>query len=535
MTDAVQPEPQPLPPATEEVSSGSDGADADEELVRLRGERDALAAQFGRRDRRHRWGQTFRRTTAALLVVVFALLLPLSTALTWGHRTIFNTDRYVATVAPLGSNPTVTSAVAAQLTDQIYTALDPESTIKTALPPKAAFLAGPIAGQVKNFLGDGMNKVLTSPQFAEIWTNANRRAQAQLVAVLKGKSAAVQEQGDTVVLNLVPLINAALQSVQPQVSGIVGKNVTLPTISGDELPAVACQKISTALSRPVPQTCGQIPLFPTSKLDAVQKSVTRFDRLTVLSLVLLPVLFVGALAVSPRRRRTLLQLTIGGALTVVLLRRAVFYLDDRLTSAAKPENRAAAHVIVSTLLDRLVTITVWILVGALVLAVLALLTGPYRWARAVRHGAAVAGEAVGTTTVQVGRGMAGVAGDDDTRRWVGVHRGSLQASGAVLAGFLLLVLNLSLWGVLVLAVLLAGYELGVVRLAALGPADGLGEVEDRAGDQTGNEDGDAVPAATAPRQREAEDASPAVIDLTETERVSSGRSGADPLPRDPAP
>ena len=479
MTEAAPPSsPAPEQPAAAPESQTQ--PDPQDEIARLRAERDALAAELDRRKaprehHRHGVGQIVRRTAAALLVLVFALLLPLGTALGWSHRTIFDEKRYLATVGPLGSNPTVTTAVAAQLTDQIYAAVNPEATIKDVLPPRAAFLASPISGQVKNFFGDQVQKVFTGPRFAEFWTNANRYAHAQLVAILDDKSAVIKQSGDTVVLNLVPLLNAALQAVQPQVSAIVGKNVPIPTISGDELPSVACEKVSAALSRPLPQTCGQIPLFPAEKLHAVQQSVTRFDRLTTLSLVLLPVLFVGALLVSPRRRRTFLQLTIGGALTVVLLRRVVFYLDERLTGAAKPENRAAAHVIISTVLDRLVTITVWILVVALVLAALALLSGPYRWARALRSGVARGAVWTGRTTVRVSRGLsrqaAGVAGDDDVRRWVAAHRGLLQAAGAAVAFVLLFVLNLSLWSVLILAAVLAVYELGVVRLAALAPDD----------------------------------------------------------------
>jgi hypothetical protein len=218
-----------------------------------------------------------------------------------------------------------------------------------------------------------------------------------------------------------------------------------------------------------------VPLFPASKLHAVQQSVTRFDRLTTLGLVLLPVLFFGALLVSPRRRRTLLQLTIGGALTLVLTRRLIFLLEDKLTNAAKPENRDAAHAIISTVLDRLVLITVWLLVGALVLAAVTILTGPYRWARAMRHGVRVGAVGVGTTTARLGRGIASSAQDDATRRWVAAHRGILQVGGAVVAAFLLLFVNLSPLLLLVVAVLLVGFELAVVRLAAGVPGD---EAED---------------------------------------------------------
>jgi hypothetical protein len=513
MTESA-PGPAATPEQTTEQTSAPARSDEHEhehesdEIVRLRAERDALAAQLDRRSERRVRKHWLRRIVAALLVLVFALLLPLASTLAWAHRTVFDTDRYLATVAPLGSNPVVTTAVARTLTDQVYAAIDPQPAIAAALPPRAAFLAGPISGQVKTFLGESLQKTLTSPEFASFWTDANRFAHAQLVAVLKDESTTITTQGDTVVLNLVPLLNKALQEVQPTVSAIVGKDIQLPTISGNELPAVACEKVSGALGRPLPQTCGQVPLFPAAQLDAVQQSVTRFDGLTTLGLVLLPVVFLGALLVSPRRRRTLLQLTIGGALTVVLTRRLVFFLEDKLTDAAKPENRDAVHEIISTVLDRLVLITVWLLVGALVVAAVAILTGPYRWARASRHGVRVGAVAVGTTTARLGRGIASSAHDDDTRRWVATHRGILQAGGAVVAAVLLLFVNLSPLLLLVVVGLLIAFELAVVRLAAGVPVD---EAE--------NAEPEVRPSST-PQQRgpaPVEAPGPGVIDLAHAE------------------
>jgi hypothetical protein len=517
MTDPTSGPPSAAPPTNEgRGSPPPDTAATTDEIVRLRAERDTLAAQLDRRGERHARGQFARRLLAAFLVLLFALLLPLATTLAWTHRTVFNTDRYVATVAPLASNPTITTAVGKQLTDQIYAALDPQPAIKAALPPKAAFLAGPVAGQVKTFLGDAVNKAISSPQFATLWTEANRFAQAQLVAILKGDSKTISAQGNTVVLNLVPLLNSALQSVQPEVSAIVGKPVTLPTLSTGDIPAVACQKVSTALGRPLPQTCGQIPLFPASKLHAVQQSVTRFDRVTGLALVLLPVLLIGAMLVSPRRRRTLLQLTIGSALTVVVARRLIFYLEGRLTAAAKPENRAAAQAILTQVLDRLVLITVWLLIGSLAIAVLAVVTGPYRWMRASRHGVRVAAVAVGTTTADVTRGLSGAATNDGTRRWIAGHKGLLQAGGAALAAVLLLVLNTSLLVIVILAVLLIGYEFAIVRLSVgADAAEDTRDTEQEDGTAPAGADGtdgtDGV-AAAAPRQR-----APSLVDLTRSE------------------
>src|SRR3978361_2117684 len=82
-----------LPGATKEPSPPTPEQQR-EEIDRLRSERNALAAQIARRGHRHDRGQWFRRTLAAVLVLLFALLLPLATALGWAHRTVFNADRY---------------------------------------------------------------------------------------------------------------------------------------------------------------------------------------------------------------------------------------------------------------------------------------------------------------------------------------------------------------------------------------------------------------------------------------------------------
>ena len=60
------------------------------------------------------------------------------------------------TVVPIGTDPAVTSAVAVAITDQIFTSLNPEQIVENALPPRAAFLAGPITNAAKGYVQDGV-------------------------------------------------------------------------------------------------------------------------------------------------------------------------------------------------------------------------------------------------------------------------------------------------------------------------------------------------------------------------------------------
>jgi hypothetical protein len=113
--------------------------------------------------------------------------------------------------------------------------------------------------------------------------------------------------------------------------------------------------------------------------------VALFDRLVVVSVVLAVVLIPLTLWVSPHRRRTLLQLAVGIALGVVLIRRIGLRAEDEVVDLAQPENQEAVAVVVGTFVDSLFDATVWILAAAALVAVVALVTGPYRWAVALRR------------------------------------------------------------------------------------------------------------------------------------------------------
>lgn len=405
-------------------------------------------------------GGRLRRVVAGFLVVLFAVFLPVTAVVGWAHYTVLNTDGYMKAIGPIASDPAVTEAVSTQVTSQVYTALDVQSQIAGALPPRAGFLAGPITSATKGYVQSAVDKVLQSDQFQTIWTNANRVAHEQLVKVLRGQTEAIKTTNGQVVLDLVPVINAALAQIEPFVSGVVGKPVDLPTVSSGDIPAVACQKISTALDRPLPQTCGQIPLCPADKLTRAQNLVRAFDGITVALLVITPVLAAGALWASKRRRRTLLQLSTGGILGLVVVRRATGWLQDSLVSTGQPANKAARQAIVDHLMHGFFTLSAWLLVALAVPLVVTLVTGPYPWARRLRGWLGRVWEGVrrlAAATVEKGRA-------DGTVTWVRAHLGALRLAGVVVAVVVMLAASVSFIGFLVVAGLLVLYELWLQRL-----------------------------------------------------------------------
>src|SRR4051812_39473133 len=107
--------------------------------------------------RKREIGGTGRRITVGALVLLFAVLLPLTVIVTWVHRTVLNTDQYVKTTQSIATDPAVTAALSREITDELYTALNPQAVVASALPPRAAFLAGPIANGARGYVENAVD------------------------------------------------------------------------------------------------------------------------------------------------------------------------------------------------------------------------------------------------------------------------------------------------------------------------------------------------------------------------------------------
>ena len=116
-----------------------------------------------------------------------------------------------------------------------------------------------------------------------------------------------------------------------------------------------------------------------------------------------------------------------------------------------------AIIRMGSVLGSLLWYTAWFLAAAVVVLIVALLTGPYPWAVRLRG-----------WTVDVWRaGVTAVRGHEssETVTWVAAHRDPLMVGGAVVAALLLFFGNLSLWWFLLFAIVIGAYELIVYRVA----------------------------------------------------------------------
>ena len=320
-----------------------------------------------------------RRAAAAVLTVVYILALPAAITAGWIRGTVLSTSGYAAAVAPLAADPVVRAVVRTAIDGEV--SLVVSHAIKSTAPSPISILAGPVSGGLGSLAGNGTDALLASPEFQRLWTAANTAAHSQIVSVLNGDSSAVVTTGDEVVLNLAPLITAVLKDISGPLSRLIGKTITPPAIG--VVPA-ACRQIASLTHAQLPTDCGQIPLFPASSLKHARLAFRLLSAGTLALVILAPAAGAAALLAAPRRRRALLRLSTGGGLMVLVAWIAVTLLRSTLIGRAQPRYQPIVAAILHALTSGFFTLALWCMIGSLILAAAALLSGPRSWATGVR-------------------------------------------------------------------------------------------------------------------------------------------------------
>jgi hypothetical protein len=336
------------------------------ELERLRAEVASLRAQReaagpAGRVTRQRW----RTLVAMLLIVVACVLAPLSVVALWARNQVTNTDRYVATVAPLAEDPAIQQAITNQITTQVFTYIDVRGLTTQAvdaltqrgnLPPRVAdqlqALAVPIANGLQSFTRSQVAKIVQSQAFADAWVQANRAAHQELVKALTGEGGgAITVENDTVSVNLA----AFIQTVKQQ---LIAAGFTL--------------------AERIPTVNASFTVFKSADIAKVRSGFNLLNTLGIWLPVIVVVLLVLGVYVAKDHRRALVGAGLGVAIgmLVLALGLAVFrsiYLNG-VPAEVLPHDAAA--VLYDTIVRFLRAGLRTVLVLGLVVAAGAFLTGP---------------------------------------------------------------------------------------------------------------------------------------------------------------
>jgi hypothetical protein len=404
------------------------------ELERLRAEVTSLRAQAqGRtqvlpeggaappgRPPRQRW-----RTVVAtvLLIVLACVLAPLSAVAVWTRNQVTNTDRYVATVAPLANDPAIQTAITDQITAQVFNYIDVQGLTNQAidaladrgLTPTLATqlraLAAPIANGVQSFTRSQVAKVVQSDAFADAWVQANRAAHAELVKALTGEGGGtVTVENDTVTVNMAAFIQTVKQRLVDAGFSVAAR---------------------------IPEVNASFVLFQSKDITRVRAGFNLLNTLGIWLPIIAIVLLVLGVYVAKDHRRALVGAAVGVAVSMVVLALALavfrsIYLDA-VPASVLPHDAAA--VLYDTIVRFLRLGLRTILVLALVVAAGAFLTGQSVTAVRTRQGLA---RAIGS--LQGGAEQAGLR-TGPVGIWVYEHKRALRIGAVTLAA-----LALVFWG-----------------------------------------------------------------------------------------
>nr|WP_203687462.1 hypothetical protein [Streptomyces sp. SID14515] len=125
------------------------------------------------------------------MLVLLAVLVPFGALSAWVDLEIDDTDRYVAAVSPLASDPAVRTTVADLVTEEAMRQID----------------LGPLQDTVREFLHESVRSFTSTEAFQRAWDTANRAAHQAVAAALDGDS------GEAVTIDLAPVIDQVKQDL----------------------------------------------------------------------------------------------------------------------------------------------------------------------------------------------------------------------------------------------------------------------------------------------------------------------------------
>jgi hypothetical protein len=284
--------------------------------------------------------------TVLLVVGIFSI---------WANRQLLNPDNWGNTSTRLLVDAKVRAALSNYLVAQLYQNVDVSGEIASALPPRLKPLAGPVSGALRNVAIAAAQRTLSSAQVQAVWKAANRAAARTLVAIVDGGKGPVATNNGRVTLDL----RSALNSLAAQLG--------LPNNIADHLPPAA----------------GELLILDSKEIKLVQNGGKALRGLALALTIIVPLLFVLAVALAAGRRRQVLMdvgflFILAGVL--VLLGR-VLLIHGITNSLVKVEaNKPATRDAVSIATTMLKEIADAAVVVGIPFVLAAWFAGPAKWA-----------------------------------------------------------------------------------------------------------------------------------------------------------
>jgi hypothetical protein len=319
-----------------------------------------------------------RRILAGVALVLACLLILVTTLAVWTHQVVLNTDRFTSLAGKVMAEPSVIDPLSARISDQVVTALDVQGRLEARLPDAVKPLAGTLTLAVGSAIDKRLQVALLNPRIQAALLRTLSAAHAGVINLLRDKPDSVSVVDGYIVVQVFPVVGAALAELQS--GGIIPADVQLPDLTGSEAPGELAQRLQAALGVTLPPDFGTIQLVKADRLLAARSYVQAFDVIVVGLVILSLILVVLALALARARRRMLIYLAIGTVIAFLIARLAINGIENAvLTGIAQDDVAGAVRAVVDATLEDLRGLTIVIVIGTAIVAIIAYLWGRPAW------------------------------------------------------------------------------------------------------------------------------------------------------------
>jgi hypothetical protein len=344
----------------------------------------------------------WRRVASWVFVVLTAIAVAGSVVGFWVHRTVLDTDQFMAAVSPVVESESVQAVMADRIGDQLLEALSLETRLGERLAQAEGrllerlaealelpdvivrrlanaslgldALAPMIAAGVETRIRAAVEAFLSSPEGASLLIATIETAHERSVLLLRDEldqlPNVVVEEGE-VRLNLVPLMAEVLRSVVNAGLDFIGLEREIPAFDSSEDATAAVERLASVVNRDLPPDFGQVPLASEASLERAQGLVRAFD--IALWLLVIVGLVVASLAVwlAPTIPAGLIRVGAAAIFAAFVGWIAVQFISTQIVEvAATPEGRLAIGDIVTSVVSGLggIALTLAVLGIAVVVA-----------------------------------------------------------------------------------------------------------------------------------------------------------------------
>jgi hypothetical protein len=279
-------------------------------------------------------GGGWRTVLAAIAGVLAVVFLTLALIGVWANATVFDSGRVADIVTTSLDDPEVDAALAAWVTNQVFSAVDLDAVVSEILPTQLDRFAPTLVSGAQTFVDRRLTDLLARPEVQQLISDAVERAHSALMRLLSGDGLVdgITVQDGEVTVNLLPLISRGLSFVQSL--GLLDQlDVPELTRAGDPNEQIA--QLEAATGRDLPDDFGQLVVYQSDKLaeaqasvQSAQRAVALMRRATVLLAILAVVFIVATILLAHRRWRAGLWLALGCLVAMVLSRLVVHRVVD---------------------------------------------------------------------------------------------------------------------------------------------------------------------------------------------------------------